>query len=149
MPCGVGREGLAWRGKAGWVPDGAGAGLVKGSGKVGKGWVAFHGGQFHGPLSAARSLSIAWFDGQHQARTRVLGRRYGLAGVHANAHTWLRYTGMRGLRSCCMPMHVIAPDIRPQIGWLKGVRRSWQFSPRRYPAAHRRIGLAWGHTHCV
>ena len=36
MPCGVGREGLAWRGKAGWVPtkaglvDGAGAGLVDG-----------------------------------------------------------------------------------------------------------------------
>ena len=37
MPCGVGREGLAWRGKAGWVPtkaglvDRAGAGLVNGN----------------------------------------------------------------------------------------------------------------------
>ena len=40
MPCGVGREGLAWRGKAGWVPtraglvDGAGAGLVDGGGRA-------------------------------------------------------------------------------------------------------------------
>ena len=36
MPFGVGREGLAWRGKAGWVPTRAGL-VDGGSGRRGKG----------------------------------------------------------------------------------------------------------------
>ena len=66
MPCGVGREGLAWRGKAGWVPtraglvdgDQSGQGLGGGGKGFGSGGV---GGRDTGPRDGANFATYVVF----------------------------------------------------------------------------------------